>query len=195
MISDNTFKPLALLYRRMDKNWNKVAEKYNFKCNGCKDNCCKSLFFHHTYIEQAYLRHGFDLLDQTKKEMILSRAENYCRQTFSWNQENGNQANQSSEIKSLKINCPANEEGRCILYSYRPLICRLHGLPHELNRPGFEPFKGPGCAAGKFHDKPYIQFDRTPFYQQMAQLEMTFRQEFNKTGKIKETIAQILLAQ
>jgi len=73
------------------------------------------------------------------------------------------------------------------------MICRLHGLPHELCIPGATPVKKPGCCAGQFDDKPYIKFDRTPFYKQMAQIEMKFRQDFNKIDKIKETIAQMLL--
>jgi Fe-S-cluster containining protein len=169
----------------MDNAWDKIAADYHFKCNGCEDNCCKSLFFHHTYIERAYLRHGFNRLDQNKKENILEKAKDYCSKTFF----------QDGEIKSLKIMCPANENGRCLLYPYRPMICRLHGLPHEFRKPGCRPILGPGCHAGLFDDKPYIKFDRTPFYQQMARIEMVFRRDLNKSGKIKETVAQILVSQ
>ena len=184
-MADKTFKPLAALYDTMDKTWNQIAEGYHFKCNGCENNCCKSLFFHHTHIEKAYLLHGFNQLDQDRKVKILGKAKNYCAKTFC----------KSPEIKSLKIYCPVNENGRCLLYSYRPMICRLHGLPHELSRPGFKPAKGPGCDAGLFDDKTYIKFDRTSFYQKMAQIEMTFRQVSNKAGKIKETVAQMLVSQ
>jgi len=54
---------------------------------------------------------------------------------------------------------------------------------------------GKGCDAGSFNDKPYIKLDRTPFYRQMAQIELAFRQDAKKTGKIKETIAQMLISQ
>ena len=184
-MTHKTFESLAALYDVMDKTWNKIAAGYHFKCNGCEDNCCKSLFFHHTYIEKAYLIHGFNALDQDRKEKILVKAKNYCEKTFP----------QSPEIKSLKIYCPVNENGRCLLYPYRPMICRLHGLPHELSKPGFKPVKGAGCDAGLFDDKTYIKFDRTSFYQKMAQIEMTFRQVSNKAGKIKETVAQMLVSQ
>ncbi len=184
-MTDKTLKPLAALYDDMDKIWNKIAADHHFNCTGCEDNCCKSLFFHHTYIEKAYLLHGFNALDSNKKQKILGRAANYCKRTFP----------QSLEIKTLKIYCPVNENGRCTLYKYRPMICRLHGLPHELKKPGFDPIKGTGCDAGLFDDKTYIKFDRTPFYQQMAQIEIAFRQNLNKTGKIKETIAQMLVSQ
>ncbi len=183
-MTDKTLKPLAALYDDMDKTWNKIAADYHFNCTGCEDNCCKSLFFHHTYIEKAYLLHGFNALDSNKKQKILGKAANYCKRTFP----------QSLEIKTLKIYCPVNENGRCTLYKYRPMICRLHGLPHELKKPGFDPIKGTGCDAGLFDDKTYIKFDRTPFYQQMAQIEIAFRQNLNKTGKIKETIAQMLVS-
>ena len=180
------FKALKTLYTAMDQTWNKVAAGYHFLCSGCEDNCCNSLFFHHTYIEKAYLIHGFNMLDQDQKKNILYLADIYIKKTFSEN----------LKINTLKkINCPANKDGRCLLYPYRPMICRLHGLPHELCKPGVQVLKGPGCDAGQFDDKPYIKFDRTLFYQQMAQIEIKFRKDFNKAGKTKETIAQMLISQ
>jgi len=184
-MAPQTFESLAALYNAMDKAWDNIAARYPFKCSGCEDNCCKSLFFHHTYIEKAYLIQGFNTLDQTRRKKILGKAKNYCEKTFS----------KPFEIKSLKIFCPANEKNRCLLYAFRPMICRLHGLPHELCRPGFKPVMGRGCDAGLFDEKSYVKFDRTPFYQQMAQIESAFRQALNKTGKIKETVAQMLISQ
>lgn len=181
----NAFESLLALYNLMDHSWDTIAAGYDFQCNGCKDNCCNALFFHHTHIEQAYFIHGFHLLDQDKKEMVLDRAKNYCQKTFI----------PDAEIKSLKIMCPANEKNRCLLYPYRPMICRLHGLPHELVKPGSNPVRGLGCHAGLFDSKPYIKFDRTPFYKHMAQIEMAFRQDTNKSGKIKQTVAQMLVSQ
>lgn len=167
----------------MDTTWNRVASEYSFQCNGCEDNCCKSLFFHYTHIEKAYLLHGFKGLKKNRQAAILSRAQNYCDITF----------NQPGAIQSHKIYCPLNENDLCLLYRFRPMICRLHGLPHELNRPGFDPVKSPGCHAGLFDDKQYITFDRTPFYQEMAQIESLFRKNMSKTDKIKESIAQMLI--
>lgn len=184
-MTQNTFKSLVSLYELMDHTWDKVAALHHFTCNGCEDNCCRSLFFHHTHIEKAYLLHGFQELTVHKRKKILDRAKTYCQETFS----------HSSEIKSKKIYCPANEAGLCLLYRYRPMICRLHGLPHELNRPGSGPVRGEGCDAGRFDDKTYVKFDRTPFYQQMGQIEMVFRRDKNIFSKIKETVAQMLVSQ
>lgn len=179
------FETLIPLYNHMDKTWNKIASGYNFQCTGCEDNCCKSLFFHHTYIEKAYFIHGFQKLDNDQKEKTIYKAQEYCKKT----------SLHASETKLEKIICPANEDGLCLLYQYRPMICRLHGLPHELTRPGFETVRSPGCAAGMFDGKSYIKFDRTFFYQQMARIESAFRRKFSKSGRIKETIAQMLISQ
>lgn len=177
------FASLKTLYKEMDTQWETVANVYSFQCNDCKENCCTSLFYHHTHIEQAYLIYGFKLLEKEQQANIIQKAKAYCEQTFA----NGNIED------SLKLLCPANEEEKCLLYSYRPMICRLHGLPHELHRPGAFPMKGPGCDAGQFDTRDYIKFDRTPFYRKMSVIEMEYRQTHSLTGKTKLTVAQILL--
>ena len=184
-MTNKAFALLIDLYNTMDAAWNETASAYSFECNSCKDNCCTSLFYHYTHIEHAYLLYGFNRLASDRQYKILNLAKAYCEKIF----EQGN-AN-----KNLKIWCPVNMDGHCLLYQYRPMICRLHGLPHELNRPGGEPVKAPGCDAGQFNTKNYVRFDRTPFYQQMAHIEIAFRQNKNLSGKLKMTIAQILLSE
>lgn len=169
----------------MDTAWNKAARAYPFQCNGCEDSCCKSLFFHYTHIEKDYLLYGFSQLSLMKQQAVKKLAKTYCDTTFI----------RTGEIKSKNIMCPANEDGLCLLYKFRPMICRLHGIPHELNRPGSESICAPGCDAGNFSNKPYIPFDRTPFYQQMAQIEAEYKFRINSQNKIKQTIAQMITAQ
>lgn len=177
------FHRLSDLYSAMDQAWNHVAVQYDFVCDGCEDNCCRSLFFHHTWVEKAYLLQGVAQLSLPDQEQIFAKAGIYCEKTFS----------DTEPHISLKLMCPLNKDGKCILYPYRPMICRLHGLPHELNKPGHAPIKGPGCHAGPFDSTPYIPFDRTPFYREMAKIEMQFKTRTDKIGRIKETIAQMLV--
>ncbi|MEH0022434.1 MAG: hypothetical protein V6Z89_22485 [Desulfobacter sp.] len=179
------FQQLAALFQDMDRAWNETARQYDFECTGCEDNCCLSLFFHHTHIEKAYLVHGFNGLDTAEKNEILARARAYCDETFDLDRD--------TDASSKKIPCPLLVDGRCRLYLYRPMICRMHGLPHEIQRPGFPAVTGPGCHAGRFDEKNGRPFDRTPFYRQMAEIEMGFRIQTNQSGKIKQTIAQILM--
>ena len=101
--------------------------------------------------------------------------------------------------KALRIMCPLNRNERCTLYPYRPMICRLHGIPHELQRSGGNPIKNPGCDAffnqcRQRGQTDYIRFDRTPFYRQMAALEQELRIKTGYSDKIKLTIAQMLMS-
>ena len=77
------------------------------------------------------------------------------------------------------------------------MICRLHGLPYEMIRPDGKRGEGPGCA--KFErDRtqkglPYRRIDRTPFYQELADLERKIRQELSAQERSKKTIAEMIL--
>ncbi len=176
------FEPLSELYASMDRAWDRVALQYGFRCTGCEDNCCRSFFFHHTHIEREFFLYGFSLLDEHVQKTILQAARDYCEHTFA----------ESTGEKSLKIMCPANMDGKCLVYEFRPMICRLHGIPHELHMPGKGIIRGEGCHAGRFDGKPYHKFDRTSFYRQMAELEARFRKIHDLQGRIRQTIAQML---
>lgn len=178
------FRSLESLYNRIDEQWDLVAHQYDFKCTGCQDNCCTSLFFHHTFIEKDWLLEGFRSLEHSEQKKAVQRAETYYQKTFK----------NKLEFKSLKLMCPLNIDGSCSIYPYRPMICRLHGLPHEITRPDGLKAIGVGCAAGGFDKKKHTPLDRTPFYKEMAQIEVTYRTRFKLNGKIKLSIAQMLLS-
>ncbi len=184
MTKSSSFSRLILLYQKMDAAWKESAQKYGFICNGCSDNCCETLFFHHTHMEKAYLRHGIKSLTPSRRKEIKKKA----RQVI--------QAMAMAEEKKefIRIMCPVNEKGRCTLYRFRPMICRLHGIPHELRRPGESIIKSPGCLAGEaLFNAQNHPLDRTPFYQEMSLLEMQYCKAHGKSTRIKQTIAQMLI--
>ncbi|MFO7886014.1 MAG: hypothetical protein R6U68_14455 [Desulfobacteraceae bacterium] len=179
------FAQLSNLYKMMDNAWDEAASHYGFKCRGCGENCCETNFYHHTLIEKQYLLKGFAGLDRDLVKKIRDSAARVC--------EKRAEARLSQE--NIRIMCPLNKDGWCLLYAYRPMICRLHGIPHELCRPGSSVVRMPGCSAGEplFKARPYFKFDRTVFYSRMAELEMAFRQFTGKREKIKQTVAEMLL--
>ena len=97
--------------------------------------------------------------------------------------------------KPVWIMCPLNDNGRCILYAYRPMICRMHGIPYEFQKPGQKIINCPGCQTfdERCSDKRYYPFDRTPFYFVMANLENEFKQTVGITGKLKATITEMIV--
>ncbi len=186
-IQQKFFTELEKIYKAMDYLWIKTASAYGFKCTGCTDNCCETEFYHHTYIEKDYLvLKGMQSIEQKIRQKILSKAR----------EVNAKRQRAEKANEQIRVMCPLNENNLCLLYKFRPMICRLHGIPHELHKPNSEPIISPGCHTGNkfFEKKGYIKFDRTPFYSKMAGIEMEYRKVTGKTKKIKQTIAQMLIS-
>ncbi len=179
------FERLQRLYDAMDRGYARAADAYGFHCDGCADNCCRTRFRHHTHLEYLFLLQGVASLDAKKQLRVQSRAAQICR-SYDRADEQGLQ---------VRVMCPLNIDGRCILYAYRPMICRLHGIAHQLRKPGQSTIYGPGCTTfdERSGDKPYFQFDRTPFYMDMVRLENEFKQNAGLTARIKMTIARMIV--
>lgn len=175
---------LAAIYTKMDAGYNEASDYYGFCCGGCEENCCFTRFYHHTFIEYLYILEGLKTLANGNKTEIREKARLVCRQT----------AELERSGLPVRLLCPLNYEGLCALYSYRPMICRLHGIPHELTIPGKERVLSPGC--GEFMtrcgEKEYVIFDRTSFYAEMAGLEKEFKTAFGISERIKLTVAGML---
>lgn len=180
MLSEIYMKRLSEIYESMDRAYGEGMAFYGFDCSGCQDNCCHTYFFHYTLAEYFYLLQGFSALEAQRQREIVQRAKNMC------------DLNQKENYM-----CPLNFSGQCLLYPYRTMICRLHGLPFEVQSPdGCSRDEGPGCA--KFEQQkarkglPCRRIDRTPFYRDMASLERQIREEIHYPFRFRKTIAEML---
>ena len=63
-----------ILFEDMDEAYAALADQLGFHCQGCKDNCCRSLFYHHTLIEFLWLRSGLALLPDDQQAAIRHQA-------------------------------------------------------------------------------------------------------------------------
>ena len=174
---------LKPLYRDMDRAYHIAAAEYGFECHGCTDNCCLTRFYHHTFVEYAYLKSGFLMLPRETRSQLAATARQVA-------------AAYEAQEDTEKIMCPLNQNGRCMVYDYRPMICRLHGIPNEMRRPDGVTLRGPGCPEfTRLHEeKPYVPFNRTPFYIKMATIERRLKETFSIEGKFKKTIAEMIVA-
>jgi Fe-S-cluster containining protein len=164
---------LLKLYASMDNAYAEAMERYGFSCSGCTDNCCNSRFHHHTIIECLCLHEGLKAALPEPREEMLKKAMNHIEGAL----------------------CPVNSGGLCALYSHRPMICRLHGMPYVFAMPDGRRVKGGGC--GRFNGKHELNacdkvIDRTPFYRELAEIERLAREAAGLTGRYKKTTAEIL---
>jgi hypothetical protein len=182
---------MGRIFQEMETEYNRVAALLDFSCEGCSDNCCDSYFLHHTYAEWGYLWLGFRRLQEDAQQEIHRRAEVYQR---------------DCEIALARderpqVMCPLNQNGRCILYPYRLMVCRTHGIPATMIRPDGRRLNFPGCfrcqelVEGRYQEKTEVpQMERTPLLRQFAMLENDLMEgRRHMYPKIRLTIAQMLL--
>ncbi len=181
---------LETIYSVLQQGYEKVADELDFTCEGCPDNCCDSWFKHHTLVEWLYFREGFEALSTNRQQELKLRAEDYLQQA--------EQALQKGERP--QIMCPLNENGLCILYKHRFLVCRTHGVPAKFKRPDGRVFTFPGCfrcqevvgekyALSSADLAPRV--NRTPMLMRLANLEKNIL--YIKNIKIDKTIAEMIL--
>lgn len=173
------------VFKDMDRAYRTAAAGSGFECRGCADNCCLTRFYHHTLLEFMVIYQGLQTLAPTTRDAVVRQAAHVCRAYREADQTDGR----------IRIMCPLNRHDRCLLYDHRPMICRMHGIPHRLRHPVQGVLNGPGCHmfVDRSREKASAPFDRTPFYTAVALLEKELRQQTKTTQKIRLTIADMIL--
>lgn len=173
---------IASLYAEMDREYSRIARSApSFSCSGCTDNCCTQRFYHYTLAEYLYLMEGLKATARERRELIFRRARVVA----------GSYEHEAAAGRTFKLNCPVNEDGLCTLYEWRPMICRLHGLPHRFTMPDGSLREGGGCH--RFPPGEAEALDRTPFYARLAGIEKELRARNDFRGRFKKTTAEMLV--
>jgi Fe-S-cluster containining protein len=170
----------------MDQGYITTAAANGFTCKGCQESCCETRFYHHTYLEFYLLYEGLQSLPHNQYDHIRQLAAEVCRKAEICDHQK----------RPYRIMCPLNLAGGCSLYPFRPMICRLHGIAHELKRPDGNRLLGTGCHLFEktCQNTPPLRLDRTPYYRQMAAVEKRLRLTIGLQTKIKLTVAEMILA-
>ena len=178
---------LENVYQEMETAYDQTAKLLQFSCEGCPDNCCDSYFQHHTYIEWCYLWVGISKLQDDEQKIIITRAQKYLIEVET----------AMSRGERPQAMCPLNNDGLCMVYKYRLMVCRTHGVPAVITRPDGQKLSFPGCfrcqeRVGENENPPYVE--RTPMLRQLALLENELLQNNRHLyPRVKLTIAQMLV--
>ena len=182
---------IEALYGDMEQSYDITASLLGHSCAGCPDNCCDSYFLHFTYIEWGYLWHGMSLLTQEKQSELISRALIYEKQS----------EEMLARGERPRLLCPLNENGRCILYKYRLMVCRTHGVPAVMTRPDGKKLTFPGCfrcqelVDQSEIDVNSVMMERTPLLSRLVGLEQDLLEgKRSLMPKVRMTIAGMLKA-
>jgi Fe-S-cluster containining protein len=133
------FKKYEALVALAEKAFEKMKQSYPdcVTCEiGCAD-CCFALF-DLTLIEALYLQHQFQKrLPGETQDLIEDKANRIDRQIAKLKrkavkdlQSGKEEALILEEMARFRVRCPLlNDAEKCDLYDYRPITCRLYGVP------------------------------------------------------------------
>jgi len=175
---------LTSVYHTLDKQYKEVADFYGLECSQCVDNCCQSPFFVNSLIEHFYLMEGLHKLTEVQKAEIFQKANSY----------NSAYSKTSRAEINFRRFCPLNKDGKCVLYEFRPMMCRVYGVPGLMRSPRGQVIEFAGCKGFEVLKKEISRrFDRTEFYKRVAELEGRLRKKLVYYQKYKKTIAQAII--
>ncbi len=154
---------------------------------GCCD-CCRGLF-EISMLDAALLNFGFNQLGEPFKKGVRDKAEARLaelqqlwpefRYPFILNRLPHDDWQEMPEEDMTP--CPLlGPDGLCLVYAYRPMTCRLHGLPHiDVSD---EMFSEDYCPRNFTHADPFLNHSlRYPFRE-------TFAAEFDLLGDFSQQL-------
>lgn len=155
---DSFFKQYENIVQAADQAFEQVraAHPEAVRCEIKCADCCHALF-DLTLVEAMYINRRYqEGFTPEQKEALIEKANRADRATYKVKRlaqkalEAGTpEAEILSEVAAQRIRCPLlNEQERCSLYAYRPITCRLYGIPtaiageaHTCGRSDFLPGK------------------------------------------------------
>ncbi len=185
-LGDEWIPSLEGLYHRIDATYAALAGRIGFSCKGCDGaKCCTVDLMLHTFAEQLYLRRGSRASEPSSQAEISRR----CKALLDAKQDSPHGDAYRNAV------CVLNSGGLCQLYEYRPMICRLAGIPHVFTRPDGKRVLGEGCPRFRTAIEPLwpdVLLDRSELYRDMASIEIEFVRSAGKRAP-SLTVAETLM--
>lgn len=197
------FKKYEALVKRLDGVFENVRQQYP-DCVNCKlecSDCCHALF-DLSLVEALYVNRRFiEAVDGAKKLEILSHANKADRKIYQLKRKafKAVDAGEKSEEQVLlemaaeRIRCPLlNSENRCDLYAYRPVTCRLYGIPTAIHG------RGHTCGLSAFKEGesyPTVNLDsvHTKLHELSKEIVDLVRSTHVKMGDVLMPLSMALL--
>jgi len=148
------FKKYETLAASADRIFKQVKEAHG-DCVTCKIECadCCHALFDLTLIEALYLNHHFNrTFSGPEKDHLLEIANRTDRTTYQIKrrahralQKGASETDVLIQVAEERVRCPLlDDRNLCRLYAFRPITCRLYGIPtsirgtgHTCGRSGF----------------------------------------------------------
>lgn len=136
------FQRYEQLVSEADKLFSSIQDRHP-ECVTCKQGCsdCCYALFDLSLVEALYVNHHFHrVLPKELKDEILTKADQADRtayklkyQAYKSHRDGAPTEEILAEMARRRVRCPLlNARDECDLYDYRPLTCRLYGVPQVI---------------------------------------------------------------
>jgi len=129
------FRSYESLGATADQAFAKMVESYGdcVRCERHCDDCCHAVFGLFL-VEAAYLQHQFGRLPSREKAEAALRCDRADRDLARVQQQLRERGEGGEDPLALgRVRCPLlNEERDCVLYTARPITCRIYGVPTKV---------------------------------------------------------------
>ena len=129
------FEPYDTLVSKADQAFERMAGEFE-ECIRCEPHCadCCHAVFGLFLIEAAFLKHDFDQLGKEERDAALQRGSEAEKELEKLERTleifKDDPQMRSYSLAKARIRCPLlNDDNECILYPYRPITCRVYGIP------------------------------------------------------------------
>ncbi|RTZ99946.1 MAG: YkgJ family cysteine cluster protein [Deltaproteobacteria bacterium] len=198
------FREYEALRTTADAVFEKVCRSHRdeVKCKPGCDDCCYALF-DLTFIEALYINHQFlRQLSDELRESIVEKASHTDRRLHKIKREaareaagGGNEEEIISRMGRIRSRCPLlNDENQCDLYDYRPITCRLYGIPLAIGG------KGHTCGISGFNAGtayPTVSMDKIThsLYGLSSRLVRDIESRYHKMGEVLVPLSMALITE
>jgi len=166
--ANDRFRSYELLVDKAEAAFQGMQKDHSscIKCEPHCSDCCHAIFGLFL-IEAGYLKEHFDELTNEEKRAALLRCEeaekSLERLQKMLQAHEGDPQMQAYIMSRERIPCPLlNENQDCILYPYRPITCRVYGIPTKVQG------KARVCWKAEFKkDERYSVFDLDGVYRDL----------------------------
>jgi len=129
------FEPYDSIVKRADYGFQRMEREFS-DCIQCRPHCsdCCHAVFGLFLIEAVFLKHDFDQLDEDQKKGALARTLDADREIEKLERMlkefQDDPRMKAYTMAKARIRCPLlDDRDTCILYPYRPITCRVYGIP------------------------------------------------------------------
>lgn len=188
----------AALVREVDETFRQLKQQYSDEINcrtGC-DDCCHAVFTI-SFVEKWAIEK--ELVRRIKEEQYLLarlREQAASFQTAKKEHESakpveGDALSSGLQLAQWRIRCPMLEDSsQCVIYSARPLTCRIYGLPLSIEG------RGHVCGLSGFRkgeDYPTIKMEKVHAYLLELSLQLAEASEIGaEEGRRRYFLSEIV---